>query len=44
MGRSFNMYEEWDEFLAAGGHSIACTTVVGNAEVVRFIRTGDRDL
>ena len=31
MGRSFNMYEEWDEFLAAGGHSTACTSVVGNA-------------
>jgi len=31
MGRSYNMYEEWDEFLAAGGHSTACTTVVGNA-------------
>ena len=31
MGRSFNMYEEWDKFLAAGGHSTACTTVVGNA-------------
>jgi C_GCAxxG_C_C family probable redox protein len=31
MGRSFYMYEEWDEFLAAGGHSTACTTVVGNA-------------
>lgn len=31
MGRSFYMYDEWDEFLAAGGHSTACTTVVGNA-------------
>lgn len=31
MGRSFNMYEEWEEFLAAGGHTTACTTVVGNA-------------
>ena len=31
MGRSFNMYEEWNELLAAGGHSTACTTVVGNA-------------
>lgn len=31
MGRSFNMYEEFDEFLAAGGHSIACPSVVGNA-------------
>jgi len=31
MGRSFNLYEEWDEFLAAGGHSTACTSVVGNA-------------
>jgi len=31
MGRSFYMYEEWDEFLAAGGHSTACTTVVGKA-------------
>jgi hypothetical protein len=31
MGRSFNLYEEWNEFLAAGGHSTACTSVVGNA-------------
>jgi len=31
MGRSFYIYEEWDEFLEAGGHSTACTTVVGNA-------------
>jgi len=31
MGRSFYMYEEWDEFLAAGGHTTACTSVVGNA-------------
>jgi len=31
MGRSFYMYEEWEEFLEAGGHSTACTTVVGNA-------------
>lgn len=31
MGRSFNLYEEWDAFLAAGGHSTACTSVVGNA-------------
>ena len=31
MGRSFYMYEEWEEFLEAGGHSIACTKVVGNA-------------
>jgi hypothetical protein len=31
MGRSFNLYEEWNEFLAAGGHSTACTVVVGNA-------------
>ena len=30
MGRSFNMYEEWDAMMAAGGHSTACTTVVGN--------------
>jgi len=25
------MYDEWEEFLKAGGHSTACTTVVGNA-------------
>jgi C_GCAxxG_C_C family probable redox protein len=31
MGRSFYMYEEWEAFLEAGGHSTACTTVVGNA-------------
>jgi len=31
MGKSFYMYEEWEEFLEAGGHSTACTTVVGNA-------------
>ncbi len=31
MGRSFYMYDEWEEFLAAGGHSTACTTVVGNS-------------
>jgi len=31
MGRSFNLYEEWDAFLAAGGHTTACTVVVGNA-------------
>ena len=31
MGRSYYLYEEWEEFLAAGGHSTACTTVVGNA-------------
>lgn len=31
MGRAFNIYEEWDEFLAAGGHSTACPSVVGNA-------------
>ena len=31
MGKSFYIYEEWDEFLEAGGHSTACTTVVGNA-------------
>lgn len=31
MGRSFYMYEEWDEFIAAGGHTTACTSVVGNA-------------
>lgn len=31
MGRCFNMYEEWEEFLAAGGHTTACTSVVGNA-------------
>lgn len=31
MGRSFNMYEELEDFLAAGGHSTACTSVVGNA-------------
>lgn len=31
MGRSFYLYEEWEEFLAAGGHSTACTSVVGNA-------------
>jgi C_GCAxxG_C_C family probable redox protein len=31
MGRSYNMYEEWDAFIAAGGHSTACTTVVGKA-------------
>ncbi len=43
MGKSFYMYEEWDEFLAAGGHSTACTTVVGNAtrwaaEIIEEIR------
>ena len=31
MGKSFYMYEEWEEFLEAGGHSTACTSVVGNA-------------
>jgi C_GCAxxG_C_C family probable redox protein len=31
MGKSFYMYEEWEEFLEAGGHSTACTMVVGNA-------------
>jgi C_GCAxxG_C_C family probable redox protein len=31
MGKSFYMYEEWEAFLEAGGHSTACTTVVGNA-------------
>jgi C_GCAxxG_C_C family probable redox protein len=31
MGRSFSMYTEWDDFIAAGGHSTACTTVVGKA-------------
>lgn len=31
MGRSFYIYEGWEEFLKAGGHSTACTTVVGNA-------------
>lgn len=31
MGRSFDLYTEWNEFLAAGGHSTACTSVVGNA-------------
>lgn len=31
MGRSFYMYDEWEAFLEAGGHSTACTTVVGNA-------------
>jgi len=31
MGRSFDLYTEWNEFLAAGGHSTACTAVVGNA-------------
>ena len=24
------MYEEWEAFLEAGGHSTACTTVVGS--------------
>ncbi len=33
MGRSFNLYEEWNDFLAAGGHSTACTVVVGNASL-----------
>lgn len=31
MGRSFYMYKEWEDFLAAGGHTTACTVVVGNA-------------
>jgi len=31
MGRSFDLYTEWPEFLAAGGHLNACTSVVGNA-------------
>ncbi|MBN1829772.1 MAG: C_GCAxxG_C_C family protein [Deltaproteobacteria bacterium] len=43
MGRSFYMYEEWNEFLAAGGHSTACTSVVGNAtrwaaEIIRGLK------
>jgi C_GCAxxG_C_C family probable redox protein len=29
--QKFYMYEEFEEFLEAGGHSTACTTVVGNA-------------
>ncbi|OPY86281.1 MAG: putative redox-active protein (C_GCAxxG_C_C) [Smithella sp. PtaU1.Bin162] len=31
MGRSFDMYKEFDAFIAAGGHSTACTSVVGKA-------------
>jgi C_GCAxxG_C_C family probable redox protein len=43
MGRSFYMYDEWEEFLAAGGHTTACTTVVGNAtkwtsEIIKKLR------
>ena len=43
MGRSFDLYTEWNEFLAAGGHSTACTAVVGNsskwaAELIAEVR------
>lgn len=31
MGRSFDLYTEGVEFLNAGGHTTACTAVVGNA-------------